>query len=238
MASPKTPPRIWLKYATVAIWLCLLAGAVWFFLGTETGARVWSHTESLTRDIRRFVRHHWLAAPIVFIAVYTVFGILAMPIWWLQFLGGVGFGLCYGCGLSLIASTICATLTVLVVRWLAADWFHSRVESRMEKLKKLDETMGHNGLLVVMTVRLMHVLPFGGCNYALGLSNVSYLDVAIGTLIGNIPASAIYVGIGAGYDISKSWKFATVVGAINVVLLLPLVLRYLRPKWFEKIGIE
>jgi uncharacterized membrane protein YdjX (TVP38/TMEM64 family) len=234
-----TPPkRVWLKYLTVCIWLGVFVGALWFLFGTPTGTRVVSHSASLTRDVRRYIHHHWLLAPMVFISAYVVISMVALPIWWLQFLGGIGFGLYYGGSLSLVASTISATLTVLVVRWLAADWFHSRVESRMEKVKKLDELMGHNGFLVVMTVRLMHVLPFGGCNYALGLSKVSYRDVSIGTLIGNIPAVAIYVGIGAGYDFWNNWKFGMAVGTINVFLLLPLILRYVRPQWFEKIGVE
>jgi uncharacterized membrane protein YdjX (TVP38/TMEM64 family) len=203
-ADPVPPQRSRLKFLTVAIWLCLLAGALWFFLGTTTGAEIWSHTDSLSKQIRAFAALHWLAAPIAYTCIYVLLGILAMPIWWLQFLGGIGFGFYYGCGLSLVASTVSATLTVLVVRWIAADWFHRRVASRMERLKKLDEMMGHNGFLVVMTVRLMHVLPFGVCNYALGLSKVSYRDVLIGTLIGNIPATAIYVGIGAGYDVSRN----------------------------------
>ncbi len=233
-----TPSRAWLKYLTVAIWVALMGAAIWFLFGTELGSRVWSHTETLSRQSHQFVRRHWLLAPVVFVAVYIFLGLLALPIWWLQLLGGVGFGLYYGCGLSLIGSTVSATLSVLLVRWLAADWFHQRVESRMEKLRSMDELMGHNGFLVVMTIRLMHMLPFGLCNYALGLSKVSYLDVALGTLIGNIPAAAIYVGVGAGYDFWHNWKFAAVVGALNVVLLLPLVLRYLRPGWFAKIGVE
>jgi uncharacterized membrane protein YdjX (TVP38/TMEM64 family) len=121
-------------------------------------------------------------------------------------------------------------------RWIAADWFHKRIENRMEKIRKLDEMLGHNGLLVVITVRLIHVLPFGLCNYALGITQVSLLDIAIGTLLGHIPAISFYVGMGTPYF--RDWRFFVVLASINVILLAPWLLRYFSSQRFKKIGVE
>src|SRR5581483_7328982 len=102
----------------------------------------------------------------VFIGIYLVLAVGALPVWPLQAVGGMAFGLWEGGGLSLIASTAGSVISVAISRWIAAEWFHDRIERKMKALPKLDETMGHNGFLVVMTVRLIHTLPFGLCNYA------------------------------------------------------------------------
>jgi uncharacterized membrane protein YdjX (TVP38/TMEM64 family) len=226
------------KYVTAGVLLCLLAVVCWFLFETPMGQQARSDPRRLSMAAHAFIDRHWLLAPLCFTGIYLLLGVLALPIWWLQILGGIGFGLYYGCFLSLVASTLCAMSTLALVRWMAGDWFHSRIESRMEKLKKLDQTLGHNGFLVVMTVRLMHLLPFGLCNYCLGLTEISYVDVALGTFIGSIPALSVYTGLGAGYRPLHNWKFDMAVGAINIVLLVPLALRYLRPAWFKKIGVE
>jgi uncharacterized membrane protein YdjX (TVP38/TMEM64 family) len=193
---------------------------------------------SLYNQLRPFLSRHIILAPLAYLGIYLVLAVTALPVWPLQVLGGMGFGLYEGAALSLTGSTIGSVATVAMSRWLAADWFHDRIERRMHQLKKLDETMGHNGFLVVMTVRLIHLLPFGLCNYALGLTFVSYRDVILGTLLGGIPAVLWYVGLGTASSPLHNWRLDTVIGTLNLVLLLPLILRYLRPQWFKKIGVE
>src|SRR5581483_11005214 len=116
-----------------------------------------------------------------------------------------GFGLILGVFWCEIAAAAASALTVWVSRFLAADWFHRRVESKMAKLREIDEKMGHNGLLVVIGVRLAHFLPFGICNYALGLTRVSTLDVFVGTLIGALPSVTLYVTLGAKPRLMENW---------------------------------
>ena len=105
---------------------------------------------------------------------------------------------------------------------MAGPWFHARVESKMARLRWIDGVLGHNPLLTVMTLRLTHLVPFGVSNVALGLIGVSPWVVLVGTAIGNVPAVALYVGVGAGW---VGWRFWAAVVAINVVLLVPLFAR-------------
>ena len=107
----------------------------------------------------------------------------------------------------------------------------------MERLRKLDDVLGHNGFLLVMTMRLVHLLPFGLSNYAIGLLKISMTDLVVGTFLGSIPAIALSVGVGAGYRPSNL-RFLTALATINVLLLLPVAARYLRPGWFQKIGVQ
>ncbi len=236
--EPKTetaapPPANPLKKAFGLLFTVVLIATLVAWLHSGAAAKLRND-----RTFEPFIHRHVILAPLAYVGVYLFLAVMALPVWPLQVLAGIGFGLYEGTFLSLIASTIGSVITVAISRWFASEWFHERIESRVEKLKALDETLGHNGFLVVMTVRLIHLLPFGICNYALGLTLVSYMDVVLGTFLGGIPAVSTYVGIGAHYHPWTNWKFAAVITTINVILLLPLILRYLKPQWFKKIGVE
>jgi len=236
-AVPKRQRR-WIRLVLIALLAVLLCCAVYFLFFTAPGQELRGNRKQLEADVRALVRRHRLIAPALYLSAYLLFAVLALPVWWLQLVAGMAFGLWLGTLWSVIGATVGAAITVVVSRWIAADWFHERVESRMDRLRKLDRTLGHNGLLVVMTVRLVHLLPFGLCNYALGLVQVRLTEVIIGTFLGSIPVVAFSVGEGAGMHPWRNWKFMTVLVALNVLMLLPLGARYLKPQWFRKIGVE
>ncbi len=98
--------------------------------------------------------------------------------------------------------------------------------------------MGHNGLLIVMAARLMHFIPFGVSNYLFGISRITLMDVVLGTVLGNAPAIAFYVAIGAGIHPFRNWRFMVGLTITNLILLVPVILRYWRPQWFKRIGVE
>lgn len=223
------------RAAAVSMLVILLIVAVVFLFGTESGAHIRKDPQGFARDFRGFFQHHRYSAPLAFVSLYVFLATISWPIWWLQLLAGASFGLYEGTFLCVLSSTISAGIAVVLARWIAADWFHQRVESHMHRLKELDEKLGHNGLLFIMSLRLVPLMPFGLVNYAIGLTKVSFIDVIIGTFIGAIPVLALHVGVGAGYH---SWRFFLSVGAIAFALFSPLILRYLRPRWFEKIGVE
>ncbi len=102
----------------------------------------------------------------------------------------------------------------------------------------MTKPLGHNGFLLVMAVRLIHLMPFGLCNYALALTTISLPDVIFGTILGGIPTVSIYVAVGAGLHPLHNWRFISVIAVLNVLLVIPVALRYLRPSWFQKIGVK
>lgn len=230
------PP--WVRWVAIAGLALLLAAALWFLFFTPQGQEFRGNRKEMMADARALVQRHPLTAPLLYLGVYLLFAVLALPVWWLQILSGVGFGLWFGTLWSVIGATIGSAITVHLSRIIAGDWFHARVEPRLHRLRKLDEHLGHNGLLLVMSARLVHVLPMGACNYAFGLIRMPMVDVVLGTLLGSVPAIAFWVGEGAGYHPWHNGKFLAVLGVINVLLLLPLIVRYLRPEWFRKIGVE
>ena len=225
--------------AAAVVLLCGWATAtVWVLFATPAGRAVRDDPRRAAAHLRGFVQAHAVESATTFAGAYLALAVLCLPVWWLQVFAGVAFGFWSGGGLCLTASAASAAVTAALSDWFAGEWFHAKIEAKRDRLRWLDETLGHNGFLVVMTVRLAHVVPFGLSNVALGLSRVSTRDVLLGTLLGNVPAVAVYVGLGAGYHPLTNWRFDAAVGMVNLLLLVPLALRYLRPAWFRRIGVE
>jgi uncharacterized membrane protein YdjX (TVP38/TMEM64 family) len=219
----------------VLILLILLAiGCAFFLFGTKPGHDLRHHPHTLHEK----VENHQVALAVIFIAVYLVMGILAMPVWWLQILSGYCFGLVGGIFLSQISYTLAAIATKNLANWLAGEYVHEKLEAKREKLRRLDEKLGHNGLLVVMAVRLSHVIPFGLSNYVFGLSRISTIDIAVGSFLGGFPAASFYATIGFNHHLLKDWRYDISLVCVNLLLLIPLLLRYLQPQWFKRIGVE
>jgi uncharacterized membrane protein YdjX (TVP38/TMEM64 family) len=227
-----------LKAVSIALLAVLFCVACYFVFFTRFGRQLREHHALLGQDVRGLAARHPMTAPLVYIAAYAVLGTLALPVWWVPILGGLAFGIWLGTVWSLIGAVVGSVIAVVLVRWIAHEWFHRRVESKMERLKQIDDALGHNGFLVVIAVRLIHLMPFGLCNYALGLSKIPLIDVIVGTFLGGIPTVSVYVAIGAGVHPLRDWRFISVIAALNVLLIVPVALRYLRPSWFQRIGIK
>jgi uncharacterized membrane protein YdjX (TVP38/TMEM64 family) len=219
----------------VLILLILLAIACAIFLfGTTQGHDLRHHPHKL----HDFVHGHRIAVIAIFVAVYLTMAILAMPVWWLQILSGYCFGLIGGIAMSQICYPLAAVITRNLAHWLAGQYVHEKLEAKREKLRRLDEKLGHNGLLVVMAVRLSHVIPFGLSNYVFGLSRISTKDIAVGSFLGGFPAASLYATLGANRHLLRDWRYDVSLICVNLLLLLPLLLRYLQPQWFKRIGVE
>jgi uncharacterized membrane protein YdjX (TVP38/TMEM64 family) len=227
-----------LRIFALIILLGLIVAVTAYLMTHPDARRFLKEPHKLGADARRWVAHHALFAPAILVLVYAACAVLMLPVWWIQILAGYGFGLAFGVVWCSIGQTIGATCAAAISRFIAAEWFHRRVEAKMHKLRRLEETLEHNGLLVVMAVRLVHVLPYGLSNYAIGLTTISIPDVLVGNLLGGLPVTLLGVTVGADPELLKHWEFDVILVGVNITLLLPLALRYLKPQWFRRIGIE
>jgi uncharacterized membrane protein YdjX (TVP38/TMEM64 family) len=216
----------------------LIAAAVYGLFFTTHGARLRADPHQAGQDFHAWVDGHGVVAPLVFVALFVAVSLTLVPVWWLQILAGYGFGLWFGILYTLVGAALGAAAGFLVSRTLIADWVQLKFEARHAKLRELDEKMGHNGLLVVMAVRLTHLVPFGASNYAFGVTRINLVELVVGTLLGNLPVVAFYVAAGAQLHPWKNWRFILAIAAVNLLLLVPVVLRYARPQWFKRIGLE
>jgi len=227
-----------MRVVLVVVLAGLVATAVYLLFGTEWGARLRQDPHAAGAEFAAWVAGHPVSAPAIFVGLYVLAACSMLPVWWLQILAGYGFGMYAGVGWSLAGAMLGALASFAMSRGLLAHWVRETFEARHAKLKQIDEKMGHNGLMVVMAARLTHVIPFGVSNYVFGLTRINWIEVAIGTVLGNVPAISLYVATGAGWRPWENWRFLAVLGVLNVVLLVPVGLRYWKPGAFKRIGVE
>ncbi len=214
------------RRVVIVLLLAIIAGVLSLMLGTQRGRRFFSEPKAAATDVKAYVARHPVIAPAAFVLVYGLVAVAGLPVWWLQVTAGFAFGLGRGIAVGAVAATLAAVGGAAISRFLFSDWFHQRVESRMARLRALDDRMGNNGLLVVLVLRLLHGVPFALCNYALGLTRVSLVSIAVGTLFGALPVVTIYATGGADAALVATWKFWAIIAAMHLVLLTPIVWRW------------
>lgn len=138
-------------------------------------------------------------AALVFIGVFIIAVLLALPISILYVAGGLLFGpflgLLYVYGGSLIGAIIAFPLGRFFGEGIREylDNMHSlSVDKVNARLKK-------GGVLFVMSLRLIPFLPYSALNYFFSFTEMRFRDFFIGTALGSIPGIVILVYFGSSF---------------------------------------
>ncbi len=134
--------------------------------------------------------------PIVFIGLYIVACMFMLPGSILSLGAGVVFGVVKGSILVSIASTLGATATFLIGRYLIRDWIAAKIEKKAT-FKAMDEAIGQEGWKIVGLTRLSPLFPFNVLNYAFGITRVSLGQYVLASWIGMMPGTILCVYIGS-----------------------------------------
>ena len=165
------------KIALIVVGVALL-----LFLGRQAGAYVpvfaaWVETLGV-----------W--GPLVFIIAAVAF----IPGSILTLAAGAIFGLVSGIVYVFIAATLGSCLAFLVARYLAREAIERKLADT-PRFAAIDRAVSAQGRKIVFLLRLSPVFPFNLLNYALGLTNVRFVDYAIAAF-GMLPGTILYVYYG------------------------------------------
>ena len=188
-------PNRWLRRLPVlAIAVCAIVGLVYF--------RQYLSFESLgqNRDwLLRLRDAHYLLTALAFMAVYILVVVTSLPGALIMTLtGGFLFGLFPGVFYNILAATFGATLLFLAVRAGFGREVAARSEAQGGAVARLQSSLRQNEVWVLLTMRLIPVLPFFISNIVPAFVGVRSWAFAITTFVGIIPAGLIYASIGAG----------------------------------------
>jgi uncharacterized membrane protein YdjX (TVP38/TMEM64 family) len=143
----------------------------------------------------------------VFAAAYVAATVLLLP-------GSIltlGAGFAYGplAGLLLVSpvSVMAATVAFLLGRTVARRWIAERV-GRDARFAAIDAAIEREGLKIVLLLRLSPALPFNVLNYALGLTRVRLRDYVLGSFVGMLPGTLLYVYLGSLVTTAASLEVA------------------------------
>lgn len=215
--------------------LILVIGLIAFFaLGLQhqlTLAALKQHHEELSR----LVAAHPAQAAAIFAAGYALATAFSLPIATvLTLAAGFLFGTLEGGALVVAGATTGATLIFLAAKTALANLLEARLGTR---LRQMEEGFRRNAFNYLLVLRLVPIFPFFAVNLGAGLLGVRLRTYVAATLLGIIPATFIYAGLGSGlgklFDsggapdlkmMSRPEIFAPLVG-LAVLALVPVVWR-------------
>lgn len=141
------------------------------------------------------------------------------------------FGVTQGALLKVAGESCGASLAFLASRYGLRDFLErtlgkrradrSAEESIGGRLGKMIET---RGLRTVLALRFNLLIPFDALNYGLGLTRVRFSSYALGTVIGILPGTFLYVALAGSALEGKGWNLAFVLSAIAIMVWLSIPL--------------
>lgn len=140
--------------------------------------------------------HQWGSwAWIGYLAGATVASLVFVPRTLTVVVAGIAFPLVEANVLVTLSSLASACLAFYVARYTARGTVE-RLMARHGWFEKLSLFVHANELAFVTITRLVHVLPYAGVNYALGVFPIAFRHYFVGTLIGLIPGTIglVYAG--------------------------------------------
>ena len=167
------------------IFAIALALGAWFFFLQE-------HT-SVAFD---WVRDKGLIGGIVAGLVYALATVLMIP----GSVATLAIGAIYGPWIGLLIVSPASVLGATMAFVLGRGIFRPIIEKRMQgsnKFEALQEAIAKNGLKILTLVRLSPIFPFTVINYAFGLTRISLRKYIVGSFIGMLPGTLLYVYLGS-----------------------------------------
>ena len=133
---------------------------------------------------------------LAFALAYVLATVLFLPGSILTLGAGFVYGVALGSPLVWVAANVGATLAFLLGRTIARQWIAARV-AQNPRFAAIDRAVAEQGLKIVLLTRLSPVFPFNLLNYAFGLTRVRLRDYVLGSLVGMIPGTVMYVYLGS-----------------------------------------
>jgi uncharacterized membrane protein YdjX (TVP38/TMEM64 family) len=154
------------------------------------------HPQDYLLDLVTWIRGAGWVGVGVFMLAYILATVSFLPGSILTLGAGFAYGVGVGTVIVWMASNLGATLAFVFGRTLARHWVAARVAAN-QRFAAIDRAVGREGFKIVLLTRLSPVFPFNLLNYAFGLTQVSLRDYVLGSLLGMIPGTVMYVYLGS-----------------------------------------
>lgn len=207
--------------------LVVVAGlvAAFFLLDLDRFANL-GYLKSVHAELTAHVASHPLQSSLVYFLVYVLVTGLSLPGAAVMTLaGGAIFGLLWGLVLVSFASTIGATIAMLISRTLLRDWVQTRFA---EQLRTVNAGIERDGSFYLFGLRMVPLFPFFVINVVMGLTSVPAWRFYWVSQVGMLAGTAVFVF--AGTQLARVANVSDVlspglIGALSLLGLFPLLAR-------------
>jgi uncharacterized membrane protein YdjX (TVP38/TMEM64 family) len=190
--------------------------------------------------LKAFIAAQGYLAALIFVAVYAVTTLLFLPVGAvLSIVGGFLFGTVFGTAYVVVGATLGATTLFVVVRYALSDLFRAKAGPF---LQRMEAGFRENAFSYMLVLRLVPLFPFFVVNIVPAFLGVTLRTYVIGTFLGIIPGTLVFVlagaGLGAVFDRGGALSLESVLtpeiiaGLIGLSLLslLPVAYKHLKAR--------
>ena len=149
----------------------------------------------LFRQFLNWIDRIGIWGPIIYILFYIAITVLFVPGSIPTLGAGAIFGLLWGTIAVSIGSVLGATAAFLVGRFFLRSWVEHKIAGS-ERFKAVDEAIGQEGGKIIFLLRLSPLFPFNLSNYLYSITKVKLSSYMLGSWIGMLPGTVMYVYIG------------------------------------------
>ena len=176
--------------------LLVAAGVIWYLYGDTVSFDALAENRAWLLAQRDA---HYALTSLVFLAVYTLAVATSLPgAIILTLTGGFLFGVFPGVLYNVTAATLGATLVFLAARMGFGRDAAARMAARGGSVGALQTALQDNEWSVLLTMRLIPVIPFFIANLIPAFVGIRLSTFVITTAVGILPAGLIYTSLGSG----------------------------------------
>lgn len=177
--------------------LALLVAAAALF--HAFGLQSWLSLEGLAAHraaLAGFVSERPVPAALAYVSAYVLVVAFSLPGGAVMTVaGGFLFGPWLGTALAVAGATLGASALFLAARHALADALARRAGPLLGRVR---DELRRDGFWYLLAIRLIPIVPFWLANLAPALAGMPFPAYAAATLIGIVPGTAVFAGIGAG----------------------------------------
>ena len=145
-------------------------------------------------DLEAYIKLYPYTSFAIYMGVYIALVGLSIPgATFMTLVGGFLFGQWVGTALVVISATIGATLLFISTKLASEDFLSRKAGPWVDKMKA---GLQEDALYYLLTLRLVPIFPFVAINLAAAIFQIPLRTFIVGTFIGIIPGSFIYVSLG------------------------------------------
>lgn len=211
------------------ILICALLGAfVVIYTQLPSGSVTLENLQARHQALLLYCQQAPRQSAALYFILYVLVTTLSLPgAALLTLLGGALFGLWPGILLVSFASTLGATLAMLVSRYLLRDWVQHRFAGQM---RTVNDGVARDGAFYLFALRLMPLFPFFVVNLLAGVTRLGVWRYWWVSQLGMLPGAIVYLN--AGHQLGQITSLHDilspgVVFAFTLLGLLPLITRWL-----------
>ncbi|CUU80788.1 TVP38/TMEM64 family inner membrane protein ydjZ [Campylobacter hyointestinalis subsp. hyointestinalis] len=195
--------------------LCCICVIVYLNLDTET--------------LRLYIEKQSKFSEIIYILLWIILPIFMFPAAVLAVVGGVFFGLFKGLVLTMIGVAINSVIMYFIGKYLGKDFL-----ARFFDVSKFKKAYIKDEFFTIFLLRLIPLIPYNAINYFAGVFAFRFWRFFLGSFLGKIISSVVFLNLGLNVTDIGSTKFFWAVFWVFVLVILSVVLRFGYDKIYEK----